>query len=84
MRQSTRDLFLVEFYTRNPKTGEGGWDINFAWVYAADRAEAIAKLQANQGSRFDCVITCGQQCEIFPLAGCTRCNCPGANLFIIQ
>lgn len=77
------NLYLIEFYTIDPKTREEGWDINFAWVHAADSEEARAKLAANQGSRFDRVIQTTQQSEIFPLAGDFRVNTPDANLFII-
>lgn len=30
------NLFLIEFYTNSP-TGQSGWEINFAWVYAPDK-----------------------------------------------
>ena len=84
-------LFLIEFYTNHPegvKRGvildhEHGWDINFAWVYADDKAAAKALLEANQGLRFDCVITCEQQAQIVPLYGNFRVNTPDANLFIL-
>lgn len=77
------DLFLIEFYTNGPD-GEGGWDINFAWVYAPDKASAIVKLSEQQGTRFDCVITCERQSSITPLAGDFRVNTPDANLFILS
>lgn len=82
--QATKNLYLIEFYTNNLVTGESGWEINFAWVRATDKVEAEAKLKANQGKRFDCVITCEEQAEIFPLAGDFRVNTPDANLFIIS
>ena len=78
-----QSLFLIEFCTTGPK-GETGWDINHAWVFAADRAEAERKLKVNQGKRFDAVITCNQQIEIFPLRGEFRVNTKYANLFIIR
>lgn len=78
-----QSLFLIEFYTTGPN-GETGWDINHAWVYASDRQHAIRRLEANQGKRFDAVITCNQQIDIFPLAGSFRVNTPDANLFIIR
>jgi hypothetical protein len=83
-----RNLYLIEFYTVKPATvthpAIRGWDINFAWVYAADKAEAKHKLAKFQGNRFDCVITCEQQAEISPLAGEFRLGTPNANLFIIN
>lgn len=79
-----KNLYLIEFYTNNLKTGESGWEINFAWVFAISRAQAETRLATNQGSRFDCVITCEQQASIFPLAGQFRVNTPDANLFIIN
>lgn len=78
-----KTLFLIEFYTNHPKHGSG-WEINFAWVFAPDKAAAKAKLQTQQGKRFDCVITCEQQAEIVPLSGSFRVNTPDANLFILH
>lgn len=78
-----KTTYLIEFYTTNPATGEGGWDINFAWIFAPTASEAEAKLKANQGSRMDCVITC-TEAQMSPLAGNFRCNTPDANLFIIH
>jgi hypothetical protein len=83
-------LFLIEFYTNEPdarggfKTNSGGWDINFAWCFAANSGDAECKLKANQGARFDVVITCDEQAKIAPLAGEFRVNTPDANLFIIR
>lgn len=81
---SIRPLYLIEFYTVNPETGEGGWEINFAWVFALNAEQAKRKLRNNQGNRFDEVITCEQQAEIVPLHGDFRVNTPDANLFIIN
>ena len=77
-----KNLYLIEFYT-NSATGVSGWEINFAWVRAESKAAAKAKLQLNQGPRFDCVITSEEQAEIVPLAGDFRVNTPDANLFIL-
>lgn len=77
------NLYLIEFYTKHPTTGEGGWAIHFAWVYAVNKAEAKQKLKANR-RRFDEVITCEQQASIVPLAGDFKVNTPDANLFIIR
>lgn len=52
-----KQLYLIEYYTRCPITGEGGWDIRFAWVYADTNAEAREKVKA--APLFDCVILCG-------------------------
>lgn len=81
---NTNHLYLIKFYTTNPETGEGGWDINLAWVYAKTKAEAKAKLATHQGSRFDCVIYCEEHSEIVPLAGEFEVNTAEANLFIIN
>lgn len=78
-----KNLYLIEFYTVSDK-GVTGWDINFAWVYAANDCEAVRKLRTNQGKRFDCVVTISEQVEIRELAGDFRVNTPDANLFIIQ
>jgi hypothetical protein len=86
---TAQSLYLIEFYTNEPN-GRGGfkhdsaWDINFAWVFAADRKAAKAKLAANQGARFCEVILCDEQAEITKLAGNFRVNTPDANLFIIR
>jgi hypothetical protein len=77
-------LYLIEFYTNHPETGEGGWDINFAWVHATDKLEAEHNLQEQQGTRFNCVIQIEEHSQIVPLAGTFSCNTPDANLFIIQ
>lgn len=77
-------LYLIEFYVKNPATGEDGWDINLAWVRAKDSRAAQAKLRAAQGSRFDCVIQATEQHAITALAGSFRVNTPDANLFILN
>lgn len=79
-----KNLYLIEFYTRNPKTGEGGWDINFAWVYAADAPAAREKLKRKQGARFDVAIQTTQHSEISPLGCECRVNTRNANLFILN
>ena len=70
------NLYLIEFYTTDG-------DINFAWVYAADKPAARGKLAESQGNRLDEVITTEEQAVIVPLAGNFRVNTPDANLFII-
>lgn len=37
--------FNFEIYTKNPKTGESGWDIKFVSVFASSKPEAIRKLK---------------------------------------
>jgi len=74
-------LFLIEFYTNNPENGEGGYDINFAWVHAEDKQTATEKLKNNQGKRFDEVIQITEQPEITPLTGDFELN---TNLFILN
>ncbi len=66
----TKSLYLIEYYQRNRKTGETGWDINFAWVDAKDSTEAREKVA--KAPYFDVVITCSEAIEIVPLAGVTR------------
>jgi hypothetical protein len=46
----------IEIYTKNPQTGEGGWDIEFVDVYANDRKQAKQILK-EQHNLFDCVIS---------------------------
>jgi len=43
-----------EVYTKNSKTGEDGWDINFVSVIAESKAEA--KLILSKWDLFDCII----------------------------
>lgn len=83
-RAKSGSLFLIEFYTTDPRTGESGWDINFAWVFATDKHAARLLLADRQGKRFGEVITCEQQSSITPLAGEFRVNTPDANLFIYR
>ena len=59
------ELYLIEYYTKNPVTGEGGWDIRFAWVYAKTNQEAREKVKTVP--LFDEVITCGRQAQIVNL-----------------
>jgi hypothetical protein len=60
-------LFLIEYYKRNPQTGEPGWDIELAWVHADNRAKAEALLAKND-LLFDEVITCSEASQKYPLA----------------
>lgn len=69
LTQKKTNLYLVEYYRKNPTTGEGGWDIRFAWVKAISKVFAGAKVREADGL-FDCVITMSEQSERFPLAGC--------------
>lgn len=59
-------LFLIEYYTFEPNTRTPGWEIHFAWVNANNNAEAREK--ARTLPNFDCVITCGEVANKFPLA----------------
>lgn len=43
-----------EVYTKNPKTGELGWDIKFVSVVAKDKGEA--KQMLAKWPLFDCII----------------------------
>jgi len=67
---SKDSLYLLEIYTKNPTTGEGGWDIHFAWIGAGSSKEARQK--AKRIRNFDEVIDCEEQWKISPLAGVPR------------
>ena len=64
-----RNLYLVEYYTKNPTTGEGGWEIKFAWVFGKDRATAYRKVACLR--LYDETITMTEQARIVPLSGCS-------------
>jgi hypothetical protein len=72
-------LYLIEFYIKDPVTGEGGYDINFAWVYAYSK-ESARKRVDDTTPFFDAIIQVTEQYEIIPLAGDFTL---GENLFII-
>jgi len=61
--------YLVECYTKNPDTGEGGWDIQFIFVQARSQTEAV-ELASRHLPNYDEMITCGQVCGPEPLSGC--------------
>lgn len=68
MPTKRKELWLIEYYRKHPTTGEPGWDIHFAWVNnASTREEAINKVK-KEDPRFDVVITCNRQAEMFALA----------------
>lgn len=71
-----KSLYLVEYYTRCPITGEGGQDIKLAWVNATDNADA--RLKAATLPLFDCVILCGRQAEMFKL------HCPRTVVSVVH
>ncbi len=75
-----KNLYLIEFYVKDPATGEGGYDINFAWVYARSKDSALLQLILNQTDRFDETIQVTEHSEIAPLTGDLI---EGENLFII-
>lgn len=45
----------VEIYTKNPVTGEEGWDIEFVKVYALTQKE-VNEILNRELPNFDCVI----------------------------
>jgi hypothetical protein len=50
--------WFFEIYTKNPATGERGWDIRVGYVkHAEDYAEAKRKVVRRFGRIFDVVIT---------------------------
>ena len=64
--------------------GKIGLDVKRFTADLASQPEAVSKLKAEQGSRFDVVITINEAANIVPLAGNFRVNTADANLFIIQ
>lgn len=65
--KTAMSLYLVEYYTKNPATGETGYEIRFAWIGATDKAEA--KRKAEKLPFFDVVIMAEEQAQIFKLSG---------------
>lgn len=49
--------WYYEVYTKNPTTGEGGWDIETGWVQAENYIRAKAKIR-NTIANFDIFISC--------------------------
>jgi hypothetical protein len=62
-------LYLVEYYRKNPVTGEPGWDIHFAWVMSQNGANEAQNSVREEEPFFDAVIQIGEQSEIFALKG---------------
>lgn len=60
---STIKAFNFEVYTKNPLTGEEGWDIMFPTVYAESKEAAKAFLKSDYPN-FDCIILFNYGCEI--------------------
>lgn len=60
-------LWLLEIYAKNPETGEGGWDIHFAWV-GAETAEGAILLAQMHVPHYDELITINEQAKVVPLA----------------
>ena len=59
--------YTFEIYTRNPITGESGWDIMVGFVtHAKDREDAVRQIKLEFGKLFDCIIDC-YQCALFPM-----------------
>ncbi len=50
-----QDTYHYEVYTKNPETGETGWDIETGWVSASNLIRAKAKI-ARTIANFDCFI----------------------------
>lgn len=60
--------YFFEVYTRGP-SGETGWDIQVGFVLnAGSREQAVSRVRAKFGSKFDEVIQCHQSC-LFEIAG---------------
>lgn len=62
-------LYLAEVYTKNPATGENGWDIEMVWIKGAASRQQAKELLAVKLRNFDEVISLGEQSQIVPL-GC--------------
>lgn len=60
--QYRTSTFSVEYYTKNPETGEGGWDIRFAVVSARNKTHAIS-LTKSHDRQFDVGIQVLEQCD---------------------
>ena len=57
--------YFYEIYTKNLKTGEGGWKIEVGQIEdAKDRQDAIRKIKRRYGPRFDQVIQAYRIAEI--------------------
>lgn len=54
--------FSFEIYTKNPLTGETGWDIQFVNVFAEDMA--AAKQQLKLIPDYDCIILFNHETEL--------------------
>ena len=52
-----RHNYHYEVYTKNPTTGEGGWDIKTGWVSALSLEQATQKIESRI-INFDCFIQC--------------------------
>jgi hypothetical protein len=53
---NTLETFSFEIYTKNPVTGETGWDIKFVRAFGKTKKEAINWLK-NEVPHFDEIIT---------------------------
>lgn len=49
-----QNLYSIQYYTKNPETGKGGWEIKYISVYADSYEEACEKM--NDVPDFDAVI----------------------------
>jgi hypothetical protein len=54
--------FSFEIYTKNPQTGEPGWDIKFVNVFTNDMQKAKSLLKTVPD--FDCIILFNHSCEL--------------------
>lgn len=50
------EAFNFEIYTKNPETGEGGWDIKDVVVFGVTKSDAI-EIMRRDVPNYDCVIT---------------------------
>jgi len=52
------EIYFFEIYTRNPTTGEPGWEIEVGFASADSREEAVRKIAKHFGWSFAEIIQC--------------------------
>jgi hypothetical protein len=52
---ANKTYYNVEIYTKNPETGEDGWDIEFVDVHASSKKE-MKQILTTEHPHFDCII----------------------------
>jgi len=78
-------MYLCEIYTKNPETGEGGWDIEF--IIAMDRKDAetypnfdeFILIEGRFGDNWFAALNSG-----YPMTNAAAARCAGADLEVAQ